>query len=81
MWVIGDIFAIFVPKISLRPLRGRNIFKIINNDYARMSVGVIPFSERSTEDKKKSAVRSDYLFNPKDGAKVLLLEKISRILF
>ncbi len=38
-----------------------------------MSVGVIPFSERSTEDKKKSAVRSDYLFNPKDGAKVLLL--------
>ena len=44
------------------------------NDYARMSIGVIPFSERLTEDKTKSAIRSDYLFYPKDGAKVQLFD-------
>lgn len=37
-----------------------------------MSDGFIPFSERATEDKMKSAVRSDYLFYPKDGAKLQL---------
>ncbi len=37
-----------------------------------MSDGFIPFSERATEDKTKSAVRSDYLFYPKDGAKLQL---------
>ena len=33
------------------------------------------FSERATEDKTKSAVRSDYLFYPKDGAKLLLFDE------